>query len=249
MYALLLFQLLALLTTGCGTNYDERDESPHPKNSLQLVGELKTGRAAHAAVLLENGKVLVTGGFGQDQKALDSAELFDPGSKTFAQASDMNTARSGHTATLLHDGRVLIAGGFNVSYLDSAEIYDPETAQFKPTSRMTVARNGHTATVLDDGRVLLVGGTSTGWSFLADAEIFDPKTDTFYKTGNMTAARVKFIVFSPYFHSPSHADNAGFALASMNRKLSVLTQPTVADPLTGVYQTQEKLPRDLETST
>ena len=186
---ILIFQLVLLLSTGCSVNHAKPAEPEPPSNSLIAAGEMTTARAVHTAVRLGNGKVLIAGGFTRGQESLDSAELFDPETRTFAPTGRMGTARSAHSATLLKDGRVLIAGGFNGTYLDSAEIYDAETGEFKPIAKMTLARNGHTATLLADGRVLLAGGTGTGWSFLSDAEIFDPKTKTFTKTGSMTAAR------------------------------------------------------------
>ena len=67
------------------------------------------------ATLLENGKVLITGGENEAvHTRLAGAELYDPGTGKFSATGRMHLARQHHTATLLTDGRVLIAGGWSV---------------------------------------------------------------------------------------------------------------------------------------
>ena len=61
------------------------------------------------------GFVLLSGGQGNGQFALASAELFDPASSAFAAASSMKDARADHTATALPSGKILIAGGEGAS--------------------------------------------------------------------------------------------------------------------------------------
>src|SRR6185295_6328103 len=102
-----------------------------------------------------DGRVLIAGGArGSSGPALNTAELYDPGSEMFtATSAPMTSTRQYHSATLLLDGKVLIAGGFNGSALKSAELYDPVTGTFTATSTpMTSAREYHTATILPDGK-------------------------------------------------------------------------------------------------
>jgi hypothetical protein len=97
-------------------------------------------RVGHAAVLLPDGKVLVTGGTGSEKPGagapwLTSAELYDPGTGTWASTASMATPRGyGLSATLLADGKVLVAGGMGIvpmpggtgsAVVASAELYDP----------------------------------------------------------------------------------------------------------------------------
>ena len=86
-------------------------------------------RVEHTAVLLSNGKVLVSGGNYQTVNGatpLASAELYNPATGTWSATGSMNNARAGHTSTVLHNGNVVTAGGSDaVNELDSAELYTP----------------------------------------------------------------------------------------------------------------------------
>jgi WD40 repeat protein len=162
---------------------------------IQVAGKLESAatmsveRAAHTATPLNDGRVLIVGGFKTGGSSLNDAEVFDPKENRFETAGTMNSRRSGHTASRLPDGKVLIAGGFDGTYLDTSEIFDPLTHRFTPGPRLTVPRSEHTATRLDDGRVLIAGGVGTGWTFLASAEIYDPRTSRFTATGSMMTPR------------------------------------------------------------
>src|SRR4029077_10136499 len=79
--------------------------------NFTATGSMTAARSQHTATLLDNGKVLIAGGFGIS--VLASAELYDPNTGTFsATTGSMSQARNTHTATLLTNGKVLIAGGF-----------------------------------------------------------------------------------------------------------------------------------------
>jgi hypothetical protein len=159
------------------------------------TGSMATARTGATATLLNSGKVLVAGGLDSTGKALVSAELYDPATRTFSTTGPMGTARAYFAATLLcnlssppcSDGRVLLTGGLDASgnILQSAELYDPTTGTFSPTATpMQFVHSSHTATLLNTGKVLVAG-----WGN-AFAELFDPATKTFTQTGSMVTARV-----------------------------------------------------------
>lgn len=121
------------------------------------AGNLKDPRYGHAAVLLANGKVLLTGGdtLSEDYNTCD---LFDPATGTFSTAAPMLQGRRRHTATLLPDGRVLVIGGeADYRYHGTAEIYDPVANTWTYHGRMAGPRAGHAAALLPSGKVLVTG--------------------------------------------------------------------------------------------
>ena len=161
-----------------------------------ITGNMVTPRDSHAATLLLDGSVLVTGGDGVKTSNLAKAELYDPNSGSWTATGKLTEGRRGHTATLLSDGTVLVAGGWSdrsdLVPSATAELYDPSTGKWVATARMAAARAGHTATLLADGTVLLAGGLSYccgNGGPLDVAELFDPRTGSWTKTASMLKVR------------------------------------------------------------
>jgi Kelch motif protein len=115
-----------------------------------MVGSDGGGRTA---TVLQDGKVLATGGYG-------IAQLYDPTSGSWTATGRLNQGRYGPATALLSDGRVLVAGGGHpledVAF--SAEVYDPATGSWTAIANMP-APGGRPATPLLDGTVLV--GNST----------------------------------------------------------------------------------------
>jgi hypothetical protein len=150
-------------------------------------GQLNVARLGHAATLLNDGNVLVTGGENAGG-FVTVAEVFDPAGGGFSVSGNLSTPRADHTATRLVDGRVLIAGGRGApGPLNSTEIFDPTTGAFTAGPLLIRARSGHTATVLPTGLIVLAGGDTTG-----SLEIYDPASNAFVlESANMLTPRAK----------------------------------------------------------
>jgi hypothetical protein len=98
--------------------------------SWAAAGMMTESRLYHAAILLPDGRVLVTGGGSLvEDGTLATAEVYDPETGEWSVTGNLVAPRSGHSATLLPDGRVLLAGGAwggsPPELLPSAEVYDP----------------------------------------------------------------------------------------------------------------------------
>jgi N-acetylneuraminic acid mutarotase len=147
-------------------------------------------REDHAATVLNDGRVLVAGGYtgGYNGDTLASVEVYDPDTETFTLADDLQQARRNHTATTLADGRVLVVGGSDgAAALRSAELRDPDTGTWTLATNLRTRRSNHTATLLADGTVLVVGGFDGNQS-LTSAEVYDPAANTWSSTGTLTFA-------------------------------------------------------------
>jgi len=138
-------------------------------NTWQMTGSMVYQRQNHTMTILNDGRVLVTGG-GADSTLAPRAtcEIYDPATGTWKLTGKMKYQRVYHTATLLEDGKVLVAGGSNVrgTYYE-AELYDPVTGTWTDTGSMLEANTNHTAIRLASGKVMMTG---------TDSEIYDPKT-------------------------------------------------------------------------
>jgi hypothetical protein len=194
--------LIAVVLAGCATPTPQA-RPPVPQAAapapIQAAGPrmltMTTPRALHAAVALHDGRILICGGTATANigGVLNSAEIYDPATGTFATTGAMTAARQGHTATLLPDGTVLIAGGSkNIGFrseLKSAEIYDPASGSFRATGSMKSPREGHSATLLRDGRVLIAGGSPNGIATTASVEVYDYHTRRFTALAPMGVPR------------------------------------------------------------
>src|SRR5258708_30948714 len=81
------------------------------------TSSMTQARENFPAVVLSNGKVLVSGGLGTSSVVLASAELYDPTTGAWSSAGVLSVAPYCHTATLLLSGEGLVTRGWTVSNL------------------------------------------------------------------------------------------------------------------------------------
>jgi hypothetical protein len=102
--------------------------------TFTATSSMRAAREGHAATLLPDGTILITGGrVNNFYDATPLAELYSPSSGAFSGLLNMTASRGYHGATRLRDGRVLITGGLNsgssaypgYQTLASAELYTP----------------------------------------------------------------------------------------------------------------------------
>ncbi len=121
------------------------------------TGSMTVSRMSHAATLLADGRVLITGGStfsgGSAARPQFEAMAYRPGAGAVGQIPAMT-------------GPAMLA---------SAEVYDPATGKFTATGSMTMRRATHSATLLADGRVLVAGGGNEGNSAVGSASCTTPR--------------------------------------------------------------------------
>ena len=168
---------------------------------FQATGSMSEPRFIHTATTLNDGRVLIAGGFTNLGGVWSrKIEIYEPTTGTFTSATAVFDLDRVTTTTLLADGRVLFAAE------SRAEIYAPATGTLTPAGNLIAPHAGYTATRLVDGRVLFVGGvgpaapgepttTSTtgggtdGTVITAFAQLYDPVTGTSHETARMAVAR------------------------------------------------------------
>lgn len=135
--------------------------------------KLNIGRSYTRAVLLVDGKILIT------SANEDSLEIFDPVTEVFTKIDHTPRHVFGFMVRM-RDGRVMLGAGDGGT--TAVELFDPDTKTFTPTAKLAQGRSKLTAHALPDGRVMVIGGASISAGGvnapLDSIEAFDPKTET-----------------------------------------------------------------------
>ena len=155
------------------------------------TGSLNVAREGAIAVVLPNGKVLVTGGMmrAPGTTYLSSAEIYDPATGLFTYVNSMPQARGSATGALMADGRVFIAGGYNGTngHMKSAVIYNPSLNTWTTvTSQMNSihSEGGAVTLLMNDGRMIVAGGWNPSdgvWTI----DVYNPVTNSFVAAANL----------------------------------------------------------------
>jgi hypothetical protein len=163
----------------------------------ELTSEMwESTRINFTATLLQNEKVLVTGGAISFQQLEFNSILFDPDQMSWSISGSPGLQRSSATANLLSDGRVVIAGGTNSNVLrmGSSILYDPDTQSYRANAALIYPRAQHTSVSLHNNNILVIGGTETPNTPGRRCEVFneyylewEELPNTIYRTIGFTA--------------------------------------------------------------
>ncbi len=196
--------------SGPGANPRPTELYDPRRDAWTLPAQLDQSPSNHAATVLPDGRVLITGGIKPLGNVSSDSTIYDPSTGVWTPTpGHLAVARYAHTATLLPDGRVLAVEGAAspLQYLRSAELFDPRTGMWTPAGLPSEARAGHTAALLSGGRVLVSGGgppmfdvydTAANGSgpighsrpdSQSSAEIFDPSSNRWSTTRPLNVAR------------------------------------------------------------
>lgn len=206
-------------------------QAAEPAAELALVNlpSLQMPRAAHQAVVLKDGRVLIAGGCTAPgcESVQSTTELYDPASQSFHPATPMITRRVSHAALLLPDGRVFIVGGWTGTHATAdAEIFDVAKNRSRLTEAMHEPRIGPTAVLLRNGKVLVAGGEPSSGTSTVSMEIFDPEKGRFSKAGNMVVPRA--------IHTATLLrDGRVLIVGGQRGREQILSSAEIFDPATG----------------
>lgn len=134
------------------------------------VSPMGTSRRNHTATLLPTGLVLVAGGY-NDQKELDSTEIFDPSSRQFRPGPSLPFPMARHAARLLGSGELLLTSGSATVIVDGYSLKTralrqpdpiiPGQSETAEPGGISMAWRENAALVLDsEGKPWLFGGTA-----------------------------------------------------------------------------------------
>ncbi|WP_224364705.1 Kelch repeat-containing protein [Hyalangium versicolor] len=232
--------LALLLTGGCMDSSSQQTAEPAaslitPKTQAQAIGSVTTSSetgwtrtsnlaSAHlqqTATRLQDGRVLVLGGYNS------TAELYDPATGTWSSTGNAPANYRGAAATLLPSGQVLVTGGNDLGI--TASLFNPASGTWTAASAMSTSRYHHTATLLPNGKVLVTGGSTGeyGGNVLASAEIYDPATGTWTAAAGLGSPRTQ--------HTATLLGSGKVLIAGGDSGTGALTSAEIYDSSTGAW--------------
>jgi photosystem II stability/assembly factor-like uncharacterized protein len=149
-------------------------------NLFSRTGSMTVPRETHTATLLQDGRVVVSGGMSccAGEVFLRSTEVYDPVSETWEPAGDMQFPRANALAALLPSGKVLVVGGeIGLPFGSGSvpELFDPSTGTLRLAAPLPVAQFPFTATMLLDSSLFLTLGNPSAGS--RSAALYDYRAD------------------------------------------------------------------------
>jgi len=149
-----------------------------------------TGRGAHAAVTLLDGRVLVIGGYGGGGALETNAtEIYDPATNTFT-ASTGNGQGECQAVAMLASGLVLRAGGTTkLGPVSSASTFSHLTSAWTVAANPPYRLCGAAAVALDANRFLVCGGSNAMGATGNDCETYNPSTNTWTLVAKQNVVR------------------------------------------------------------
>jgi hypothetical protein len=146
--------------------------------TVQRTGDLNQARHSMETKLLDDGRVVVWGGYGTSDCPPPELypEIYDPATGTWTSVPNFTIPT--YDTINLGDGRLLVVDG------QSVRIVNPANATFTPRSTLTIVRDEPMAVLLQDGTVLIAGGSGS-----ATADVYDPATGWVVPVGDMITDR------------------------------------------------------------
>ena len=185
--------------------------------------------AKTAKTCVVDGKIYAIGGtaFNNIKKKkpwrLDTVEVYDPATDTWAKAKNMNHARSGAAISVV-DEQIYVMGGTGWPqiqnhpgpFLSSMEVYNPKTNQWREIGDMPTPKSSHIASVIN-GKIYVMGGFFRGngldMKYFKTIEIYHPETGRWTQKSDMPIGKsghtAEVIKGNIYIFGGSNIDHEG----------------------------------------
>lgn len=211
-----------------------------PEIISESAGSTEVARIEHQAILLDDGRVFVSGGASDGY----SHETYQISAGSWTSLDSSIYSHETHGLAQLPDGKILAIGGFQKQPINpngsgggkamdgKNDIYDPVTQTWETAASLLTGRAGFSTSVLPDGKILVAGGfyldKSTGsrghTRLSATTEIYDPNTKVWTAGPSMHQPRV-------LHHALTLADERILVLGGDNQALS----GEIYDPRTNTW--------------
>jgi len=135
-------------------------------------------------------------GLGNNRRALDNVETYDPNSNSWQSVGKMPEARQG-AAVAEVNGLIYVISGKIASYVevttsdqitDHVDSFDPKTKAWKRVKDIPTGRVGARA-VVAKGLIFVVGGIAKNGEFPAQIDVFDPRSNRWSVGPRLTSGR------------------------------------------------------------
>ncbi len=186
-------------TVSAGSSTNATLVSSTPSSSPDYwspTSPMNVNRSFSAVTTLDNGSVLVAGGFAGavPNSSIASAEMYNPATNRWTMIAPMPVGIAGARAATLNNGDVLVAGGLgNEGILTTCQLYDPSTNTWSLTGNLTKATFDEQIVVLNNGSVIVIGGDFSGGENNA-TQIYNPSSGTWSDAAPQPLARADMIV-------------------------------------------------------
>jgi Kelch motif len=191
---------------GRHTNLDLAEVFQPATNTWTQVAPMLVARSFQSATSLQDGRVLVIGGWETPEASCISgdgrtAEMYNPASNAWSAIPTPKELQSVDAAILLPSGLVFLTGEFGPPCgedTQGAALYDPASNMWEEAANPKHPRSGATLALLADGDVLMLGGSTsehrfppveTIYTVLPTVEQYDPSTDQWTEVAPMIQPR------------------------------------------------------------
>ena len=162
-------------------------------DSYSLAGNLAHGVIDHSATLLQNGEVLICGGF-DGNAARSEVYVYNRQNGLRTLTTALTTPVSAHMAVEIN-GKVYIYGGFNIpnfEYSKNLDVYNPTTDEVQLLNTGPVASSSFSM-IAFDSLIFIAGGNkllpSGGFGVTNEVNIYNTLTNSFSSFDSLPSMR------------------------------------------------------------